>query len=109
MRRLFAVFFGMVAGGLLVFLAFNFYFVRTDQGWLYVQKDQTALADFYVDVRGWDIREWASHPKLAQALSEQGHGDVVKRQIVPEGILNDLLMFRKRDEANREVPSIRRE
>jgi len=89
MRRLFALLFGMLLGGALVFTAFRYHLVRAgEKEFLLVPKQQADLADAYVDVRGWDAAEWQKHPKLAEALTRYGRADLVKRPV--DGWLQDL-------------------
>ena len=89
MRRLFALLFGMLLGGALVFTAFRYYLVRAgEKEFLLVPKQQAELTDAYVDVRKWDAAEWQKHPKLAEALTRYGRPDLIKRPV--DGWLEDL-------------------
>ncbi|MGQ0636362.1 MAG: hypothetical protein ACT4QC_17255 [Planctomycetaceae bacterium] len=79
MRRLFTWLIGVALGGGLVFAAFQFHLVRTDQKFLLVPKRQADWRDPYVDVRAWTFREWGEHPRLSENLIASGHGDIVTR------------------------------
>ena len=68
LRRLFALGFGMILGGILVFSAFQYHLVRTDRGFFFIKKRQTTLDDAYVDIRKWEGKEWKSHPTLVEAV-----------------------------------------
>lgn len=75
MRRLFALAFGMILGGILVFSAFQYHLVRTDRGFYFVKKRQSTLDDPYVDIRHWEGQEWKAHPTLVEAVVAGGHSD----------------------------------
>jgi hypothetical protein len=75
MRRLFALGFGMILGGILMFTAFQYHLVRTDHGFFLVKKRQATLGDAYVDIRKWEGKEWKSHPTLVEAIVADGHSD----------------------------------
>ncbi len=89
MRCLFAVFFGTIFGGALVFVAFQYHVIREDDDFLIVPKRQASLTDSYVDVRGWDADEWNSHPVLSKAVTDYGRSDLVKRTLT-RGLFDNL-------------------
>lgn len=84
MRRLLTLIIAAAMGGGVVFTAFQFHVVRTDQRVLMVRKPQADWHDAYVDVRGWTFREWGEHPALSRNLLASGHGDVVRRSATDE-------------------------
>lgn len=90
MRRLFAVMFGAFVGGGLVFAAFQYHVVRTDDRFLVVSKQQTTWREAYVDIRGWTARDWNAHRELGRDLVAAGHGQLVTRSTA-DGFFKDLL------------------
>jgi len=79
MRRLFALLIAAAVGGGIVFTAFQFHVVRSDDRTLFVPKRHADWHDAWVDVRGWDYREWGEHPVLSENMIASGHGDLVAR------------------------------
>ncbi len=92
MTKLIALFAGILIGGVLVYMGFNYHIVKTDQATYLISKQKSELADVYVDIRDWDYQTWAKHPNLAQAMISAGHGDLVQRSLT-EDVLDTL--FRK--------------
>jgi len=90
MRRLLAVLFGAMLGGGLVFAAFEYHLVRTDETYHLVPKKQAGLTDAYVDIRDWPASEWNEHTTLAEDLIAAGHGDLVGGSIA-SGLLDDII------------------
>lgn len=77
MRRLLTYLLAMVAGGGIVFAAFEYHIVRTDEQVLLVAKKQADWRDAYVDIRGWTGRDWTDHPNLVKDLTAAGHGNLI--------------------------------
>lgn len=90
MRRLFAMFFGFGLGLAAMFMAFEIHVVKTDTDWHFVRKQETKIADFYVDIRKWDRDEWARHPDFQKSLVEAGKTELLPTP-QPEDILNDAM------------------
>ena len=90
MRRLFAMFFGFGLGLAAMFMAFQVHVVKTDADWHFVKKQETQFADFYVDIRKWDLEEWGRHPDFQAALVEAGKTELLPTP-QPEDILNDAM------------------
>lgn len=90
MRWLLAVFVAMLVGAGLMYVGFEYHLVRSSEGFVFVPKQQAALADCFVDIREWSFGDWTAHPQLAQSLSENGHGNLV-RQSVTSPLLDNLL------------------
>ncbi len=80
---------GLVVGGGTVFAAFRWHFVRTEAGWHVVRNGGSSLDVCYADVREWTASDWAEHPRLAAALTDAGHGDVVLRTSA-DGLFDQL-------------------
>jgi hypothetical protein len=68
MRRLSTFIFGMVVGGLLIYVVLNYHVVRATDGFYMVPKVNAELAAAYVDIRQFGPRDWAQHPDLAMAI-----------------------------------------
>jgi hypothetical protein len=68
MRRLMTFFLGMVAGGLLLYLALNFHLIRAQDGMHFVRKMDSQIAATYVDIRGFTLIDWNQHTDIAAAL-----------------------------------------
>lgn len=79
MRRVIAWMMGVCVGAAIMFAAFQFHLIRTQQRFLLVRKQQADWRDAYVDVREWSYRDWTNHPRLSENLVAAGHGDVVVR------------------------------
>lgn len=92
MGRLITLLGGVLIGGVMMYIAFNYHVVVSEQSWYMVPKKEAQLSEVYVDIREWGFQDWADHPRLAEAMIEAGHGDLVKQQ-VQDGILDSI--FRK--------------
>ncbi len=90
MRRLFAVLFGVMLGGGLVYAAFEYHLVRTEERFFVIPKKQAGLVDAYVDIRDWSASQWRDHPVLAENLIADGHGDLVTGSIAG-GLFDDFI------------------
>lgn len=78
MRRLSALFVGIVLGGGIVYFGFNFHLIRAQSGWIVVSKSNAALSDACVDIRNWKLADWRAHPDLARNMIKAGYSDTVK-------------------------------
>lgn len=107
MRRLFALLIAAAVGGGIVFTAFQFHVVRSDERVLFVPKRQANLHDAYVDIRGWGYREWGDHPVLSENLVASGHGDLVARSATDSLFRGLFDNFRDKPAGNREPPGSR--
>ncbi|MBL6706187.1 MAG: hypothetical protein ISQ06_08750 [Planctomycetaceae bacterium] len=105
MRRLFAMFFGFGLGLAAMFMAFQVHVVKTDTDWHFVRKQETQLADFYVDIRKWDHEEWSRHPDFQKALVEAGKTELLPTP-EPEELLNEAM--RHWDTAKRVLEAVRK-
>ncbi len=90
MRRLSALFFGILLGGVLVYGGFNYHLVRANDGYLVVGRTSVALEDAYVDIRNWGFSDWRKHPTLTRDMLKAGHGERVKAA-VQEGLVDEAL------------------
>lgn len=77
MRRLPTFIFGMVVGGVLLYLALNYHLVRANDGMHLVPKVSATLADTYVDVRMYGPSDFLNHQQVVQALMKSGQGELL--------------------------------
>jgi hypothetical protein len=79
MRRIITLLLAAMTGGGVVYTAFQYHVVRSDQRLLLVPKQRADWHEAYVDIRGWTFREWGDHPDLTKNLTAAGHGELVGR------------------------------
>lgn len=77
MRSLWLFLGGILTGFLLMGLAYEYHFVRSDEGFLVVPKTQSALKNVYVDIRDWSLKDWGDHSDVARALIQDGRSDLI--------------------------------
>ncbi len=56
------------------------HFVRTDKGWVVVNKRFVGILGTCADVRGWKWADVVAHPDLSQALIQAGYSDVLPKE-----------------------------
>jgi hypothetical protein len=89
MRRLSTFIFGMVVGGLLIYLALNYHLIHAKDGIHLVPKTSATLAATYVDVRNFGPADWANHQDVALAIYKADRGELM-RSITGDTLLNGL-------------------
>lgn len=94
MPRFGSLLMGAIVGGALMWGSMQYHVLRTKDGFTYVPKRHTTLADTYNDVREWGITDWSAHPDLVVALTENGKTEVMG-QVNLEATLKDVLNLRK--------------
>ncbi|MCC6491664.1 MAG: hypothetical protein IT424_01435 [Pirellulales bacterium] len=77
MRRLPTFIFGMITGGLLIYVALNYHLINAPDGLHLVPKLESTLAATYVDVRSFGPTDWAQHPDVAMALLHAQRTDLI--------------------------------
>ncbi len=90
MRRLIAIMTGMLLGGVLVYVAFEYHVVRTDKTVYLIPKRSAGLTDAYVDIRDWTASQWKDHPVLVENMIADGHGELVGGSFAG-GLLNEFV------------------
>ena len=90
MKKLWIFLGGLAAGLIIMGLSYEYHFVMSDDGFLFVPKSQASLKDVYVDIREWTISDWGDHPQVAKALIADGRDDLVTTSIT-EGALQEVL------------------
>ena len=78
MRRLSTFFFGMVAGGLLIYAALNYHLIQAKDGLHLIPKTDATLACTYADIRNFGPSDWAQHPEIAMALFKADRTDLLE-------------------------------
>lgn len=89
MRRFMLFFSGVVVGGALVYFAMNFHVIRSREGFDLVPKVHPQLASTYVDIRDFQVADWAQHAEIAAALVQANRRDLLDNAInetVEQGI-----------------------
>jgi hypothetical protein len=89
MRRIIALFVGIVLGGTVMYLSFQYHLVRSEKGFALIKKRSTSLQDVYVDIRHWGFPEWKAHPALAEAVFASGRSDLVGH-VHREGVFKEF-------------------
>jgi hypothetical protein len=77
MGRLSTFLFGMVLGGVGVYVGLKYHIVRTDQGIEYFAKSEATFRDTFVDLRKMPATEWANHKELAIAMTKAGRHELL--------------------------------
>jgi hypothetical protein len=77
MRRLPTFIFGMVVGGVLIYLALNYHLIQAKDGLHLVPKLNATLAGAYVDVRGFTPADLLKHRDVTGALLKAGQNDLI--------------------------------
>jgi hypothetical protein len=78
MRRISTFIFGMVVGGLLIYVALNFHLIQARDGLHLVPKVDARLAGAYVDIRQFGPGDWAQHPEIAMAIFRAERSDLME-------------------------------
>jgi hypothetical protein len=68
MSRFAAFLLGLATGAMLLYTAMNFHLIRASDGFHVVGKQPPRIGETYVDIRGFDMSDWAGRPQLASAL-----------------------------------------
>ena len=89
MSRLIMLGAGILIGGMCMYTAFHYHVVATAETYYFIPKQETQLADAYVNISEWGIAEWTDHPALAVAMQKAGHGDLVQ-QAVQKGLFDEV-------------------
>jgi hypothetical protein len=89
MRRLSTFIFGMVVGGLLIYLALNYHLIHAKDGIHLVPKIDATLAATYVDARNFGPRDWAANKDVAMAIFKADRGDLFQ-SVTSDSLLNGL-------------------
>ncbi len=84
-------FFFLLGGGF-ASATYELHVVRSNDGFLLVQKEREGLNDIYADIRKWDTAKWRNHPDLAKALVKNGHQNLIKKSIYND-LFGDWLDF----------------
>lgn len=69
---------GLMVGGVLVFTALKYHVVRAEDGFHLIPKLTAEFSQAYVDIRPFDLDDWAEHQTLAIAISRAGRSDLLQ-------------------------------
>ena len=81
MRRIMTFLAGVVAGGALVYFAMNFHVIRSREGFHLVPKVSAQMASTYVDIREFQVADWAQNAQVAAALVQANRKDLLDNAI----------------------------
>lgn len=98
MSRIWSFLLGVLVGAVLLHVAMNYHFVRSNDGFHLVAKRPARLSESFIDIRGYSMADWTAHPQLASALVQSN-----KQHLLGESAadtihqsLNQLLPDRQR-------------
>jgi hypothetical protein len=77
MRRWSTFLAGVAAGALLLYAVLNFHIIHASDGLHLVGKTDARLADTYVDIRDFGMRQWLDHPDLVLAIQQDGRSELI--------------------------------
>jgi hypothetical protein len=89
MRRLPTFIFGMVIGGVLIYLALNYHLVRASDGLHLVPKVSATLSDTYVDVRSFRPSDFLNHRGVVEAMMKSGQQELVD-SLAADAVKNEV-------------------
>lgn len=81
MRRILTFFSGVIFGGALIYFAMNFHVIRSQEGFDLVPKVHPQLATTYVDIREFQVADWAQHAEVAAALVQANRKDLLDNAV----------------------------
>lgn len=81
---------GALTGAGAVFLALQYHFVQTHQGFRMVPRTpQHSIGLAFADIRNWDAAKWTDRPELARALVANGSTDLVAGSVA-DGLMDSV-------------------
>ncbi|TWU21292.1 hypothetical protein [Bythopirellula polymerisocia] len=81
MRRILTFLSGVICGGALIYFAMNFHVIHSREGYHFVPKVQAQLASTYVDIRDFQVADWAQNAQVAAALVQANRRDLLDNAI----------------------------
>ncbi len=81
MRRLFSFLSGLVIGAVLVYFAMSYHVIHSKDGLHLIPKINGELAATYVDIREFQVADWAQNAQVAAALVQAGRRDLIDNAI----------------------------
>lgn len=81
MRRISTFLSGVVVGGALIYCAMNFHVIRSREGFDLVPKVHPQLVTTYVDIREFQVADWAQHAEIAAALVQANRKDLLDNAV----------------------------
>ena len=77
MRRIWTFIAGILAGGVLIYVAMNFHLIRAKDGLHLVPKVSAQLPGTYADIREYKVADWAENAEIASALIKANRRDLL--------------------------------
>lgn len=95
MRRIVSFVFGLVVGGTLVYASLKYHVVRAGDGFHLVPKLTAEFSLTYVDIRAFDLTDWADHQTLAIALTRAGQSHLLQNAAINglRDVVDDLFQL----------------
>jgi hypothetical protein len=78
MRRLVTFVLGLLVGGSVVYSSLKYHIVRAGDGFHLIPKLTAEFSQTYVDIRQYDLNDWAQHQALAIALTRAGQDHLLR-------------------------------
>ncbi|MDZ4852714.1 MAG: hypothetical protein SGI77_25775 [Pirellulaceae bacterium] len=78
MSRISSFFAGMVVGAAVLFIAMQFYIVRSKDGINFIPKLAAKLEMPYVDIRKFTLSDWQNRQPLAVAIMKANRGNLMQ-------------------------------
>ncbi len=98
MRRILSFVFGLLVGGTFVYTSLKYHIVHANDGFHLVPKLTAEFSQTYVDIRQFDLNDWADHQPLAIALTRAGQAHLLHAAAV-DGLrdaVDDLFQLPRR-------------
>ncbi len=100
MRRWSTFIGGVIVGGLLIYSVLHYHIIQARDGLHLVPKVNAQLANTFVDIREFGVRDWMAHPEIIQALSA-AHQDQLIESLPGDALRNGLDRLLGPEEGNR--------
>jgi hypothetical protein len=84
---------GAVVGGVTIFGGMKYHIVRASDGIHMIPKLTAGIEELYIDIRDFDVQDWAEHRGLAAAIIQADQEHLLKdaaEQSLREGIRSAL-------------------
>lgn len=92
MGRLSTLLFGIILGGVGVYVGLKYHIVRTDKGLEYFAKSEATFHDTYIDIRNMPATDWTNHKDLAIAMTRGGRSELLGQGQI-QGVKDSVNQF----------------
>ena len=96
MRRLMTFILGMVVGGILLYGALSYHFIRADDGLHVIPKSSATLVSTYVDIRKFTVADLANNADIVEAIMRANKQELLK-DTATGAVQNGIDRFLDRD------------